>query len=258
MKKLALALALALPAAAAPSKLVYAKDGSGVFGYKHTPKQPWSDYLVHDPDRPWPQKVKPAAKPGGPPSDAIVLFDGGGLDQFQPTKWKVENGYIEATEGDLVTKKKFGDCQIHIEWRTPDPPEGDQMNRGNNGVFVMGLFEVQVFDSYTVKIYPDGIAAAIYGQTPPKVDVALPPGEWQTYDIIFFAPRFQDGKLDQRARITVLHNGVLVHHNQEIYGPTVHQQLPKPYPAGLTEAPLQFNGHHNPVRFRNIWIRPVK
>jgi hypothetical protein len=248
----------ALFAAAQPSKLVNAKDGSGVFGYKHTPVQPWSGYHVHDPDRPQPPKVKPSAQPGGAPSDAIVLFDGKSTSEWEPNNWKIQNGYLETVDGVLTTKRKFGDCQIHIEWRTPDPPEGDVMNRGNNGVLLMGLFEIQIFDSYTVKLYPDGQAASVYGQTPPKVDVALPPGAWQTYDIVFLAPRYKDGKLDQAPRVTVFHNGVLVHHNQEIYGTVAHAVLPKPLPAGVTTGPLSLGGHHNPVRFRNMWIREVK
>jgi hypothetical protein len=254
---LALFIVAASPAAQPPKKLVDAQDGSGVFGYKHTPVQPWSGYHVHDPDTPKPPKVKPSARPGGPPSDAVVLFDGASLAQFEPTQWKLENGYIEATEGLLASKQKFGDCQIHVEWRTPDPPEGEIMNRGNNGVLLMGLFEIQIFDSYTVKIYPDGQAASLYGQAPPKVDAALPPGAWQTFDIVFLAPRWKEGKLDRPARVTVLHNGVLVHHNQEIYGAVAHAILPKPYPPGVETGPLVFGGHHNPVRFRNIWARPV-
>lgn len=171
-------------AGSAESKLVYAKDGSGVFGYKHTPIQPWSGYHVHDPDRPSPVKVTPAPTPGGAPSDALVLFDGRGLDQWQPARWKVADGYLESTEGNLISRRQFGDCQIHVEWQTPEP-QGDIMNRGNNGILLMGLIEIQIFDSYNTKIYPDGQAAAVYGQTPPLVDAALAPGKWQTYDIIF-------------------------------------------------------------------------
>jgi hypothetical protein len=233
--------------------LVMAKSGNGIFGYKDTPKQPWSDWLVHDPDRPEPRKVATA----GVPSDAIRLFDGKDLSQFKPSKWKVENGYVEITEGDLLTKEEFADCQLHLEWRTPSPPEGDNMNRGNSGVYFMKLFEVQVFDSATVKIYPDGQAASVYGQTPPLVNASRAPGEWQSYDIVFIAPRWEDGKLKSRPRVTVLHNGVLVQHDQEVYGVTLHRQLPGEIPAGLTKAPLQFGGHHNPVRYRNMWIRPL-
>lgn len=243
--------------AAPPSLLVSAKDGSGVFGYKHTPIQPWSGYHVHDPDRPRPRRVGGTVQSIAPPADAVVLFGGGDLGKFQPSKWIVADGVIEATEGPLTSRAEFGDCQIHLEWRSPDPPQGELMNRGNNGVMLMGLFEIQIFDSSTAKIYPDGQAGAVYGQTPPRVDAALAPGQWQSYDIVLLAPKFQGGKLQSPARVTLFHNGVLVHHNQEIYGTVAHAALPGPYPPGKTTGPLSFSGHHNPVRFRNIWVRPL-
>lgn len=243
-------------AAGQESKLVYAKDGSGVFGYKHTPVQPWSGYQVHDPDRPVPPLVRSARETGGPPSDAIVLFDGHDLSGWLPNQWKLGTGYVEATQGSLISRRRFGDCQIHLEWRTPDPPEGEIMNRGNSGVMLMGIFEIQIFDS-TTKIYPDGMAAAIYGQSPPLVNASRKPGEWEAYDIVFFAPRFTGRKMDQPPRVTVFHNGVLVHHNREIYGQVAHASLPKPVPAGVTTGPLSLSGHHSPVRFRNIWVREL-
>jgi hypothetical protein len=249
------------PAAAQEHKLHYAKDGSGVFGYKDTPLQPWSGFHVHDPDRPAPKKIEPGetstpAAVGRAPSDAIVLFGGKDLSQWQPADWIVENGYAEAAKKPLVTKQEFGDCQLHLEWQAPDPPRGHIMNRGNNGVYFLGVYEVQIFDSYTVKIYPDGQAAAIYGQTPPRVNACRPPGQWQTYDIVFLAPRFKDGKLDQPARVTMLHNGVLVHHHQEVYGETAHLLLAS-YRSQKSKGPLTLGAHDNPVRFRNIWIRPL-
>lgn len=238
------------------TKLIKAKDGSGIVGYKDTPIQPWSGYHVHDPDRPAPPTVKVGH--GLPPSDAIILFDGtNDLSQWQDNDWIVEKGDLIATSGRLTTKQAFGDCQLHMEWMTPDPPQGHMFDRGNNGVILMGLFEIQIYDSYTEKLYPDGQAASVYAQTPPMVDVCRKPGQWQSYDIIFFAPVFKDGKLEKSARVTVLHNGVLVHHNQEIYGPTGHRILPKydkPIPPKL---PLSFSAHNNPVRFRNIWIRSL-
>ncbi len=217
---------------------------------------PVSGFHVHDPDRPAPKMVDPG-DPGKPPSDAVVLFNGADLSMWQPSTWKVEKGYVEVTDGSLVSKAEFGDCQLHVEWQTPDPPRGDVMNRGNSGVNLMGVFEIQIFDSYTVKIYPDGQAASVYGQTPPLVNATRKPGEWQTYDIVFFAPVYKGGKLEMRPRVTVFHNGVLVHHNQEIYGTVAHRKLPGDYPPGQTKAPLLLGGHHNPVRFRNIWIRPL-
>ena len=240
-------------------KLVKAKDGSGIIGYKDTPLLPWCGYRVHDPDRPAPPKVTPG-RPGQDeravaPSDAIVLFNGADLSKWRPSDWKIEDGELIAVSDNLTTTQAFGDCQLHLEWQAPDPPQGGIWDRGNNGVMLMGLFEIQIYDSYTAKIYPDGQAASIYGQTPPMVNACRKPGQWQSYDIIFFAPVFKDGKLERPAFVTVFHNGLLVHHNQKIYGPTGHRILPKydkPIPEKL---PLSLSAHNNPVRFRNIWLR---
>jgi len=248
--------------AQAPTKLVHAKDGYGIVGYKDTPILPWCGYHVHDPDRPAPPKVKPGLlgideKAGTAPSNSVVLFDGTNLKQWESSDWKIENGELIAVSGNLTTNQAFGDCQLHLEWQAPSPPQGHMFDRGNNGVMLMGLFEIQVYDSYTEKLYPDGQAASVYGQTPPMVNACRKPGRWQTFDIIFFAPVFKDGKLEKPAYVTVLHNGMLVHHNQEIYGPTGHRILPsydKPIPEKL---PLSLSAHNNPVRFRNIWIRPL-
>jgi len=159
-----------------------------------------------------------------------------------------------AGEKTLMSKEEFGDCQIHLEWMAPAHFEGPWYNRGNNGVMLMGVFEIQVFDSWDEKIYPDGQAAAVYGQTPPMVNATRKPGEWQTYDIVFTAPRFTNGTLSQPARITMLHNGTLVHLNQEIYGETGHRILPE-YEHVLSQGPLGLASHNCPVRFRNIWVR---
>lgn len=244
------------------SKLVKAKDGSGIVGYKDTPILPWCGYHVHDPDRPAPPKVTPgrlgiAGNASTAPSGATILFDGADLSKWKSSDWKIEGGELIAVSGELTTNQTFGDCQLHLEWQTPDPPQGHMFDRGNNGVMLMGLFEIQIFDSYTEKLYPDGQAASVYGQTPPMVNACRKPGRWQTYDIIFFAPVFKDGKLEKAAYVTVLHNGLLVHHNQKIYGPTGHRILPnydKPIPEKL---PLSLSAHNNPVRFRNVWIRPL-
>ncbi len=242
-------------------KLIYADDGSGIPGYKDTPIQPWSGYHVHDPDRPAPEKITPG-QPGRQeqawtaPSDAIVLFDGTDLSRWEPSEWQIENGELIATEGVLRTRQAFGDMQLHLEWQTPDPPQGDKFNRGNNGVNLMGLFEIQIFDSYTEKLYPDGQAASVYAQTPPLANACREPGAWQSYDIIFSAPVYKFGKLIEPARVTVLHNGVLVHHNQKIYGETGHRILPY-YRTRVEKGPLELLAHHNPVRFRNIWVRPL-
>ena len=238
-------------------KLVKAKDGSGIVGYKDTPILPWCGYHTHDP-RPAPPKVTsgPLAVVAAP-SDAVILFEGADLSQWKPSDWKVEDGELIAVSGSLSTKQAFGDCQLHLEWQAPNPPQGHEWDRGNNGVLLMSLFEIQIFDTYTTQLYPDGQTASVYGQTPPMVNVCRPPGQWQSYDIIFFAPVFKDGTLEKPARVTVLHNGVLVHHNQEIYGPTGHRILPKYDKPILEKLPLSLSAHNNPVRFRNIWIRPL-
>jgi len=254
----AIALALLLVCATAlGAVLVKAKDGSGIVGYKDTPVLPWCGYHVHDPDRPAPKRVQPGLSNSGAPSDAVVLFDGTDLSKWQPSKWTVEDEEIVAGPGNLTTKESFGDCQIHLEWQAPNPPVGEEWDRGNNGVLLMGLFEIQIFDTYTTPLYPDGQAASVYGQTPPLVNACRKPGQWQTYDIIFYAPVFQDGRLASPARVTVLHNGILVHHNQEIYGPTGHRILAKYDQPIEPKRPLTLSGHNNPVRFRNLWLRPL-
>jgi hypothetical protein len=249
---------IALPCVTRGADLVHAKDGSGVYGYKDTPKLPWCEYLVHDPDRPAPKRIDPgpASVPVAPPSDAIVLFGGKDLSQWQTSDWKVVDGCVEAVTDSLVTKENFGNCQIHLEWMAPANFDGPWQNRGNNGVMLMGLYEIQIFDSYHEKIYPDGQAASVYGQTPPLVNACRKPGEWQSYDIIFTAPRFDGDKLVQPARVTLFHNGVLMHLNQEIHGETGHRILPQ-YKQKTSTGPLGLSGHHCPVRFRNIWLRPL-
>jgi hypothetical protein len=251
-------VALSVPPLAVGQELVKAKDGSGVFGYKHTPVQPWSGFHVHDPDRPLPPKVDvgPAPEPARPPSDAVVLFDGKSLDAWQPATWRLVDGCIEAASGDLVSKQDFGDCQIHLEWMAPAGFESPWYNQGNSGVNLMGLYEIQIFDSYNEPIYPDGMAASVYGQVPPLVNACRPPGQWQAYDIVFHAPVFKDGKLERPARVTVFHNGVLVQLETEIHGEVKHAGLPA-YTQQRSTGPLAFGGHDCPVRFRNIWVRPL-
>jgi hypothetical protein len=242
--------------------LVKAKDGSGYYGYDDTPVLPWCGFRVHDANRPAPKRVTPgtagqSVQPATPPADAVVLFDGKDLSKWSKPSYKIVDGELEASGGDnLTTIDSFGDCQIHLEWKAPSPEGLPWYNRGNNGLFIMSRFEIQIFDSYTEKIYPDGMAAAVYGQTPPLVNVCLPPGQWQTYDIAFTAPVFTDGKLTKPAHITMFHNGVLVQLNQEIYGETGHRILPE-YKNKTSKGPLSLGGHNCPVRFRNIWVRPL-
>jgi hypothetical protein len=164
---------------------------------------------------------------------------------------------VVAGTGDIATARGFGDVQLHIEWATPTPPHGESQERGNSGVFLMGRYEVQVLDSYNNKTYPDGQASALYGQYPPLVNASRPPGEWQSYDIVFRRPRFDaQGKLLKPARVTVFHNGVLVQDDVELTGPTAHQRRP-PYEAHPERLPIKLQDHGNPIRFRNIWLREL-
>jgi len=246
-----------LASGASAADLIKARDGSGYFGYKDTPKLPWCDWLVHDPDRPAPRRVEPG--PVGPslppPADAVVLFSGSDAAAWQtPHDWKIADGHLIAGDAKLSTREQFGDIQLHLEWMPPANFTGSWSNQGNNGVFLMGLYELQIFDSYNVKIYPDGATGAIYGQTPPRVEATRPPGQWQTYDIVFFAPRFANGKLVTPARVTALVNGILVQHNEEIHGETGHRKLPE-YLQKVSTGPLALGGHGCAIRFRNIWLR---
>lgn len=222
---------------------------------------------VHDMERPVPAVVETGtmSAPAPRPSDAIALFDGKDLSLWQavkgggPAKWKIENGYVEVVKGtgDIVTTRGFGDCQLHVEWMAPAPAVGQGQDRGNSGVFFMGMYEVQVLDSYKSRTYADGQAAALYGQHPPLVNASRAPGEWQSYDIIFHAPRFEGDKVVRPARVTVLHNGVLVQDNAEMTGPTGHKSRP-PYKPHADSLPIRLQDHAHPVRFRNIWIRELK
>jgi len=224
-------------------------------------------WTIHDEARPTPPVVDPG--PAGPPApvpgDAIVLFDGKDLSNWTTGKgasptWKVENGYMEVTRksGAIQTKQGFGDCQLHVEWASPAPAVGEGQDRGNSGVFLMNTYEVQVLDSYNSKTYADGMAAAIYGQYPPLVNASRGPGQWQTYDIVFHAPRFDaNGGLFSPARLTVFHNGILVQDNEELTGPTANKLRP-PYKAHADRLPISLQDHSHPVRFRNIWLRELK
>ena len=232
--------------------------------------QPDPNWLDHDRARPQPAQVDPGSfssqeQPGQPPSDAIVLFDGSDLSHWvamdgRPTKWVVKNGAMECVPGSgyVRTLESFGDCQLHVEWATPMPPHGEGQGRGNSGVFFgYDRYEVQVLDSYESKTYADGSAAAVYGQYPPLVNASRPAGQWQFYDIIWTAPRFDaDGKLLSKARVTVFHNGVLVQNNVELTGPTSWLQR-APYQAHPEKTPIAFQDHGNPVRYRNIWVREL-
>jgi hypothetical protein len=237
-------------------------------GYSDTPQLPGQPWKVHDIERPRPPVITPGARPGDPPSDAIVLFDGRDLSQWihrgrgadrgkeLPARWKVENGYMECVggAGDLVSREKFGDAQFHIEWASPVEVDGDSQWRGNSGIVIMGRYEIQVLDSWNNPTYADGQAGSIYGQWPPLVNPCRAPGDWNAYDIFFEAPRFEGGKVAKPAFVTVVFNGVLVHHHQEIIGPMAHR-IVRPYEPHGPEEPLVLQDHDTKVRYRNIWAR---
>lgn len=255
-------LPLLCPAAQPAHKLVTAQDGSGVFGYKDTPVQPWSGFHVHDPDRPVPPKIDPGRastpeKSGTAPSDSVVLFDGTDLSAWQPNQYQVEDGLMVATDGPMITKREFGSCQLHLEYRVPVEENQRPMSQGNNGVLLGDAIEVQIFDSYRVKIYPDGQAAAVYSQTPPAVNACRQPGQWEVFDILYRAPKMgASGNVLAPARLTMLHNGVVVHLDQEIYGSTLHCGLGD-YSTVKPVAPIGLRAHRCAVQFRNIWARPL-
>ncbi len=256
---LAIGIVAALTAADAPGR-------KGV-GYTSTPLIPGTQWHVHDGDRPVPRLVTPAATfshLAPPPSDATVLFDGKDLSKWSgpggEAKWKIEDGYMEVApkSGSIRTKDGFADFQLHLEFATPAKVDGSSQGRGNSGVLFNGIYEVQVLDSFENPTYPDGQCAALYGQSPPLVNASKKPGEWQSYDIIWESPRWDaEGKIAKKAAVTVIHNGVVVHHRKEYQGHTPHQNngnYNKPHPPDVF---IQLQDHNNPMRFRNIWLRSL-
>lgn len=236
-------------------------------GYDDTPVIPGQKWKVHDSERPQPRVVTPGGPVTevSPPSDAIVLFGGRDLSGWEsvkepgaPAPWKVEQGYMEAAPktGDIRTRAEFGDCQLHVEWCAPSEVVGNSQGRGNSGVFLMGRYEIQVLDCYDNPTYADGTAGAIYGEHPPLVNACRKPGEWQTYDIIWIAPRFEGEKLVSPPYLTLIHNGIVVQYHRELIGPTSHRKVNDWVPHGPS-GPLRLQDHNNPMRFRNIWYRPL-
>lgn len=236
-------------------------------GYTDTPYLPDGKWRVHDISRPHPKIITPGAKAGDPPSDAVVLFDGNDLSKWVDSKggqtgaakWKVENGYFEVVPGtgDLVSKEKFGDSQLHVEWSAPADITGASQLRGNSGIIIQSRYEIQVLDSNGNVTYADGQAGAIYGQRPPLVNASRPRGEWQSYDIIFEAPRFEGAAVASPAYVTVLHNGVLLHHRQPFIGRMAHRVVGTYAPHEI-EQPLLLQNHGDKVRYRNIWVRRLQ
>ncbi len=244
-----------------------ANVGSPFYGDAPDEHHPWA---VHDPNRPQPKVVTPGtfssqAQPGMPPADAVILFDGTDVSKWEadegtgvPTKWVVKNGAMECVPGSgyVRTKEHFGDCQLHVEWAAPAQVKGNSQGRGNSGVFLMGLVEIQVLDNYDNPTYPDGFAGSVYGVNPPLANALRPPGQFQTYDIVFRRPVFKDGQQLDPGYITVFENGVLVQDHTPLEGNTGHMSRSKPreFPAA---GPLKLQDHGNPVRYRNIWYRPL-
>ena len=246
-----------------------ANTGSAFYGDAPDDHHPWA---IHDRNRPQPALVTPGSfstqeEPGKPPSDAIVLFDGteqalakweADKDTSEPTKWVVKNGAMECVPGSgyIRTKAKFGDCQLHVEWAAPTKAEGESQGRGNSGVFLMGLVEVQVLDNYNNPTYADGFAASVYGVNPPMANALRAPGQYQCYDIVFRRPIYKDGQEVDPGYVTVFENGVLVQDHTRLEGGTGHMARSKPGPFPET-GPLKLQDHGNPVRYRNIWYRPL-
>jgi hypothetical protein len=234
-------------------------------GYDDTPMQPDGRWRVHDSRRPQPPVVTPTAFVGvPPPADAVVLLGPADdlsawqMDDGRPVTWQVSGGVLQSGKGNIRTRAEFSDVQLHVEFATPSTVAGSGQGRGNSGVFLAGVFEIQVLDSYENPTYADGQAAAMYGQHPPLVNASRGPGEWQSYDIAFTAPRFAaDGTLAAPAVVTVFHNGVLVHHARPFWGPTAHKRI-DPYVPANARGPLRLQDHENPVRFRNVWVRELK
>src|SRR5450756_897967 len=237
----------------------------GVAGFQDTTLQPDGKWHVHDQARPQPPVVTPGStfsQQAVPPSDAVVLFDGKDLSHWRDRNgadapWKIEGGVMVSAKSDIETTDKFGDIQLHLEFKEPTPAKGEGQGRGNSGVFFMGLYEVQVLDCYQNKTYADGATGGLYGQHPALANACRPPGEWQTYDIIFTAPRFgADGSVVSPAYATVTLNGVVVQNHQAFRGSTNWKSPGKYTPHGPT-GPIALQYHNNAVSFRNIWVRPV-
>lgn len=209
----------------------------------------------------WPEP--PVVTPGegsGAPSDAVVLFDGTNFDEWDGAKdWKVDEDKAFTVKGAIKTKKKFGDMQLHLEFASPKPAKGSGQGRGNNGIGILnGRYEIQVLDSFENKTYPEGSCGSVYNQRPPMVNASRKPGEWQSYDIVFTAPRFdKEGKVEKPAFVTVFHNGVVVQNHTEIVGLT-HYDRENKYEKHPEKDSLLLMYHGDPVRFRNIWVREVK
>jgi hypothetical protein len=262
------ALTTSLLALTTASLLGAADNKQPATGYTDTPFLPDGKWRVHDDNRPRPQVVTPGAtfSHGAPaPSDATILFDGTSLDGWvntkpgKPVTWKIIDNFMEVTpkSGTLRTKGEFGDFQLHLEFATPAKVVGASQGRGNSGVIIYGKYEVQLLDSHNNKTYADGQCGAMYGQFPPLRNAAKAPGQWQSYDIIFESARWDGNKLTKKANVTVIHNGVLLHHRNEFIGTVKHKRVADYKAKHEPKGPIVLQDHGNPMRFRNIWIREI-
>jgi len=230
-------------------------------------------WMVHDEDRPAPPVITPGicgsqAAPVKAPSDAFLLFDGTDCSNWtsakgEPSKWIVRDGYMESVKGAgaALTRQQFGSCQLHVEFATPSVVTGSGQGRGNSGVFLQGIYEIQVLDSYENKTYPDGQCGALYGRAVPLVNACCRPGQWQMYDVIYRRPVFdQSGKVIRKTMFTVFHNGILIHDHVELTGGTgwISAHAITEYAPHGDKGPIMLQDHSNPVRYRNIWIRELK
>lgn len=244
----------------AAGNLALAAEGFGI--KPGTPEIPGTPWQVHDGTRPQPRVVETGgAVAVKAPGDAKVLFDGGSLDAWttdgKAASWAVKEGILVASPGTLTTKDQFGPVQVHLEWRVPAGRKVDGQGGGNSGIFLMGMYEVQILQSHENKTYPDGTAGALYGQTPPLVNATAPQGEWQSYDILFHPPKYDGEKVVEPATVTVIQNGVVLHHARKFMGPTQFRQLASYPPKHPETGPLALQFHGDPIEFRNIWARPI-
>jgi hypothetical protein len=233
-------------------------------GYTDTPIIPGTKWHVHDPDRPAPVVVTPGKTAADAPSDAVVIFDGKSVDGLvgkggEPCPWKIENGELVVSGGDVWTKQAFASCQVHLEWKSWPAQKGNSQKKGNAGVFLMDRYESQILDCYNNPTYADGMVGAVYGQTPALANPSRQPGEWQVYDIIFTAPKLENGKVVAPAAITSIVNGVCTQNHTAIMGPTHHKQTTSYEGEFPVTAPIRLQDHKNdpPLRLRNIWVRPL-
>ena len=278
MKNIVPTLAFALTGLAAlaadPKPAAPAAEKPTPIGYSDTPVIPGTQWKVHDIDRPRPNAVAPGEKPGAPPSDAIIIFDGTSTEalhakekdakgketgKMMPCPWQIDSGVLMISGGDCWTKQEFASCQLHLEWMSEPHTKGNSQKKGNAGVFFMDRYESQMLDCDNNPTYADGMTGGVYGQTPPLVNAVRPAGQWQVYDIVFTAPKLEGGKVVEPAYITTFVNGICVQNHTKIMGPTKHKNITD-YSGEFPElAPIRIQDHKNepPVRVRNIWIRPL-